>query len=97
MILKEAQGFKHSEAIDGQGKKGTFPVSSLPKLFIVTGIFLIALGILVVLLGKISGMGKLPGDILIRKENFTFYFPLTTSLLVSLLLTVLFSVFGKKV
>jgi len=44
---------------------------------------------------KIPWIGKLPGDILIKKEKFTFYFPLTTSILISIILTLLFTLFRK--
>jgi len=46
--------------------------------------------------GKIPGVGKLPGDILIKRENFSFYFPLTTCILLSLILTAVMYLFGKK-
>lgn len=40
-------------------------------------------------------LGKLPGDIVIKKEGFSFYFPITTSILVSIVLSLLFYLFGK--
>jgi hypothetical protein len=46
--------------------------------------------------GKIPLIGRLPGDIYIRKGDFTFYFPLATSILISILLTLLFSLFGRR-
>ncbi len=62
---------------------------------------LITIGLLLVLLGLIwpwlakSGLGRLPGDLIIRRENFTFYFPITTSILLSLLLTLLLWLFRR--
>ncbi len=62
---------------------------------------LISIGLLLVLLGLIwpwlakSGLGRLPGDLVIRRENFTFYFPITTSILLSLLLTLLLWLFRR--
>ena len=53
-----------------------------------------ALGIFAVL--KLMGLGNLPGDILIRKKNFTFYFPLGTSILLSVILTVLLNLIFKR-
>lgn len=60
------------------------------------GKFLVFIGVLIVLLGvglmffdKIPFLGKLPGDIRIERENFKFYFPLTTSILVSILVSVI--------
>jgi hypothetical protein len=58
--------------------------------------FLILLGAILILIGAIYpflqklGIGKLPGDIYIQKGNFTFYFPITTSILVSVVLSLLF-------
>ena len=68
----------------------------LAKSLIFFGVALAAAGVLIMFAGKIPGVGKLPGDIYIRKENFSFYFPLTTCLLVGPVLTLLFSLFGKK-
>ena len=59
------------------------------------GRVLVIAGGVLVLLGLVVGLGRLPGDILYRKGNFTFYFPLVTSILLSLLLTLLFSVFRR--
>ena len=68
--------------------------SSLAKMIIGIGIFLIIVGGLMLLLGNV-GLGKLPGDILLKKENFTFYFPLVSGLLISLVLTVIFNLFFR--
>lgn len=68
----------------------------LGKLLISTGVILIFIGVIIYWAGKIPGFGKLPGDIFIRKGSFTFYFPLATSLLISLLLSVLFTLFARK-
>lgn len=56
------------------------------KLFIVIGIILIIIGILFLFNIKIP-FGKLPGDIVIKKENFTFAFPLMTSIIISIVLS----------
>ncbi len=69
---------------------------SLSKVLIAAGVVLVLAGILVAVLGKIPGAGKLPGDILIKKENFTFYFPLTTCLLISLFLSFIFFLWNQK-
>jgi len=53
------------------------------RLFIFLGVFLIILGVLFSLAGKVPWIGKLPGDLCVQKRNFTFYFPLTTSILLS--------------
>lgn len=59
----------------------------ISKLLILSGIFLIFFGL--ILSSKFSFIGKLPGDILIQKENFTFYFPITTLILISLILNLI--------
>jgi hypothetical protein len=71
-------------------------IQYLGKFLIMLGILIIAVGIILLLSGKISWLGRLPGDIIIQKKNFTFYFPLATSILLSILLTFIFWVFGKK-
>lgn len=63
------------------------PVS---KFLIVAGLVLIALGLLHQFGGSFLKPGRLPGDIAVERENFRFYFPLATSLLVSGALTLLF-------
>ena len=59
----------------------------LAKTFIIVGIILILIGVILSFAGKIPWLGRLPGDIAIKKENFSFYFPLTTCLLLSALLS----------
>jgi hypothetical protein len=66
------------------------------KLLILFGIVLALLGVLLLVVGKIPLIGRLPGDITIRKGDFTLYFPLATSILISILLTLLFSLFGRR-
>lgn len=53
------------------------------------------LGGLLLFLPKIPFLGRLPGDIFYKGEKFSFYFPLTTSILISILLTLIFSLFRK--
>ena len=64
-----------------------FGLSALGKLLILLGVLIIVIGILLVVGGKIPWIGKLPGDFIIKKDKFTFYFPLTTSILISIILT----------
>ena len=66
------------------------------KFLIVFGAIVIAIGGLLLLSGRVPWLGRLPGDILIHKKNFTFYFPLATSILLSLILTLLLWILGKK-
>ncbi len=71
-------------------------MTEIARFIIIAGLALTALGILLLLIGKVPGVGKLPGDILIKKDNFTFYFPLATCILVSILLTVVMQLFSRK-
>jgi len=66
------------------------------KLLIFIGIILVLAGILFVFGAKIPWLGKLPGDIYIKKENFTFYFPLATSILLSIALSIIMLFMGRK-
>jgi hypothetical protein len=69
---------------------------SLAKMLILFGVVLALLGGLLLLAGKIPFLGRLPGDIVIRRERWSFYFPLTTSIVISILLTLLFSLFSRR-
>jgi len=71
-------------------------MSDFAKTLIFFGIVLIGLGVLVSIFGKVPGIGKFPGDIYIRRGSFTFYLPITTCLILSLILTLVFTLFGKK-
>ena len=68
------------------------------KFLIVTGVILVAVGLLLTFSsqGSFWKIGRLPGDIYIKKDNFTFYFPVTTSILVSVLLTLIFSLLSRR-
>jgi len=67
----------------------------LGKMLILLGVFIILVGLLLLIGEKIPWIGRLPGDIIIKKKNFTFYFPIVTSILISIILTLLFSLFRK--
>lgn len=71
-------------------------MNDLAKTLIFFGFILIASGLTLALFGKLPGLGRLPGDLYFKKGNFVFYFPLVTCLLASVLLTVIFSIFGRK-
>ncbi|MFH1777365.1 MAG: DUF2905 domain-containing protein [Candidatus Omnitrophota bacterium] len=65
------------------------------KVLIISGMLLVLLGIVLSFAGKIPWLGRLPGDILVKRDNFTFYFPLATSLLLSAMITLLFWFFKR--
>ncbi len=71
-------------------------MGELGKMLIVVGVVVIIAGLVLMLVGKIPNAGKLPGDIMIKKENFSFYFPLTTCLLVSLILSLISWIWFRK-
>lgn len=67
----------------------------LGKILILFGVLFVFLGIIFSFGGKIFGLGKLPGDIFIKKGNVVFYFPLTTCVLVSIVLSLIFYFISK--
>ena len=72
------------------------PVSEFGKLLIVIGIALIVVGLALTLLGRTHlPLGRLPGDIVYRGKNTTFYFPLATSILLSVVLSIMLYLIGK--
>ncbi len=71
-------------------------IQYIGKMMVMTGIILAAAGGLLMLGSRISWIGRLPGDVLIQKKNFTFFFPLGTSILLSLLLSLIFWLLGKR-
>ena len=64
------------------------------RLLILAGVVLVAIGVAITVLPRF-GIGRLPGDFVYRKGNFTFYFPLVTSILLSLALTIFFWLFRR--
>ncbi len=72
------------------------PFEDLGKIIILVGLFMVLIGGIMILGSKIPFLGKLPGDILIKRDNFTFYFPLGTCILLSILLTLIFSLIFRK-
>ena len=60
---------------------------SLGKSLIVLGLVIALIGVILTLAGRIPWIGRLPGDIYIKRENLTFYFPLATSIIVSIILS----------
>ena len=67
----------------------------LGKSLIFMGITIVVVGIALYVLPKINNLPKMPGDILIKKDNFTFYFPWVTSIIISIVLSLLFYVFSR--
>jgi hypothetical protein len=70
-------------------------MADIGRTLLVVGAVLFVVGLLLTMGARIPGLGRLPGDLVYRKGNFTFYFPLVTSLLLSLLLTAALAFFRR--
>lgn len=71
-------------------------MQGIGKALIIFGVILIGAGLLLAFFNKIPFLGKLPGDMLIHKKNFTFYFPLATSILISIILSLIFWLWPRR-
>jgi hypothetical protein len=71
-------------------------MQQIGKALMAAGAIIVLIGAALFLSGKIPWTGRLPGDILIERKNYTFYFPLATSILISILLTILLWFFGRR-
>ena len=71
-------------------------MQDLGRFLIVLGAAAILIGVLLVLVPRLPWLGRLPGDILIRRGTFTFYFPLVTCLVVSIILTLILNLFWRR-
>jgi Protein of unknown function (DUF2905) len=67
-------------------------MEEIGKWLILVGVLLAIIGSAIMLIGKVPGIGRLPGDIVIQRGNFSCFFPLATSLLLSIVLTVLLNI-----
>jgi hypothetical protein len=70
--------------------------NDLGKILIAFGLLIALAGVVVLLVGRVPWIGRLPGDIHIERGNFTFYFPLATSLLLSVVLTLVLYLLGRR-
>ncbi len=70
-------------------------MGGLGKTLIYLGLALVAVGLIVSFAGKIPWLGHLPGDIYVQRERFTFYFPLTTCILISVIVTLVLYFFRR--
>ncbi|MBI4160954.1 MAG: DUF2905 family protein [Acidobacteria bacterium] len=69
------------------------PLSAIARFLLLFGVILLVLGGLLLLLGRVPGLGRLPGDLTLEGKQFRFYFPLTSCLLLSGLLTLVWHLF----
>ncbi len=70
-------------------------MGEMAKMIILVGICLVVIGLAMLLIQKVPFLGRLPGDILIKKEKFTFYFPLATSIILSIIISLILYLIGK--
>ncbi len=71
-----------------------FTPDQIGKILLGIGGIIALVGVVFLLGGRI-GLGRLPGDIIIRRENLTIYFPITTMIIISIILTLIFSLFRR--
>jgi hypothetical protein len=70
--------------------------SDVGKTLVALGLLLALAGVVLMLVGRVPWLGRLPGDIHFQRGNFSFYFPLATSLLLSVVLTLLLYIVGRR-
>lgn len=70
-------------------------MKNIAKVLIILGLFLSTLGLIILLFDKL-GLKKIPGDIIIKKENFTFIFPIVSSIIISIILSIILNIFNKR-
>ena len=70
-------------------------ITDIGRILIIVGVVFLGLGLLLSFAGKVPFIGELPGDIYIKREGFVFYFPLATSILISVILSLLFALFRR--
>ena len=73
-----------------------FDVSGIGKILLIIGLVIAGIGVLFLLGGKIPWIGRLPGDFFYKGKHFTFYFPLATSIVVSIILTIIVMFISRK-
>ena len=71
-------------------------ISEVGKILMLFGLILFLVGGLFVVGGKVPWIGKLPGDIYVQKNNFTFFFPITTCIIISLTLSMLLILLRRR-
>lgn len=71
-------------------------MNGLGKSLVVMGLVVALVGAVLMLAGRVPWLGRLPGDIYVQRGNWSFYFPLMTSIVVSVILTALFWLFNRR-
>jgi uncharacterized protein HemY len=71
-------------------------IEQFGKILLITGLFIACIGVILMLSGKVSWIGRLPGDIVVKKKNFTLYFPLATSIILSIILSLILYFLNRR-
>ncbi|HLC18740.1 MAG TPA: DUF2905 domain-containing protein [Thermodesulfobacteriota bacterium] len=68
----------------------------LGRTLVLAGIIIVVIGLVIILAPRIPFLGRLPGDIYYKKDDFAFYFPVTTSIVISIILSLIFYIFTRR-
>ena len=79
-----------------RGRRRTAPLTSTQLVYVVLGLIVVALGVVLLLVDRVPWIGRLPGDVHLQRGNWTFYFPLGTSILLSVVLTLVLWLIGRR-
>lgn len=71
-------------------------MEGMGRLLILAGMLAVLAGVVMLFLPRIPWLGRLPGDIVVERERFTFHFPIVTSIVVSIVLTLLLNLFFRR-
>jgi membrane protein implicated in regulation of membrane protease activity len=71
-------------------------MTDIGKTLIVLGLLIALIGVILTFVGRVPWLGRLPGDIYVQRGTWSFYFPLATSLVLSVVLSLLFYLFGRR-
>ena len=83
-------------AMHRTGLEAPAPMAELGRTLVVLGVVIVVVGLVLVFFDRVPWIGRLPGDIRVERGNWTFYFPLGTSILVSILLTLVLWLIGRR-
>jgi len=71
-------------------------MNDIGRILVALGLLIALVGVILMFVGRVPWLGRLPGDIYVQRGNWSFYFPLATSLLLSIALSLVFFLFGRR-
>lgn len=71
-------------------------MSQIGRMLVILGVVIVVVGVAMMFSDRIPWLGRLPGDIVVRRRNVTFYFPVVTAILLSLILTVILNLLTRR-